>query len=50
MRQTLLTCILFVSSVAGTMVVFHLSEIAPSMSGMSIHFSQNSASAKRHSL
>lgn len=48
MRQTILTCILFVSSVAGTMVIFHLSTIAPSMNDMAVYFSQNSE--KHHSL
>lgn len=43
MRQTVLTYILFISSVTGTMVAFNLSTIVPLMNGTSIYFSQNSA-------
>ena len=43
MRQTILTSILFASSVIGTITIFNLAAIVPLINGNSLHFSQTSA-------
>jgi len=40
MRQTILTSILFISSTASTIAIFHLASIAPLANEMPAHFKQ----------
>ncbi len=48
MRQTILTSMLFISSAAGTIAIFHLASIAPLANGMPAYFKQHLA--KQHLL